>query len=129
MATDEELKQALKAFKKRLKFARLDDESGLSRGGGKKSGIVGLSPPSRFPSWIYQSGVRGLLPATLRPGTGLRYSRWWMARLYLCSGLSKLDRSFIDELGTVFLATLLRRLRFEPSTGPERWRSVLILAM
>jgi hypothetical protein len=30
MATDEELKRALKAFKKRLKLTRLDDESGLS---------------------------------------------------------------------------------------------------
>ncbi len=41
MATDEELKKALKAFKKRLKFMRLDDESGLSRGGGRSRGSRG----------------------------------------------------------------------------------------
>jgi hypothetical protein len=57
MATDEELKRALKAFKKRLKLARLDDESGLSRGGGKKSGIVGISPPSGFPPGIWEELV------------------------------------------------------------------------
>jgi hypothetical protein len=57
MATDEELKQALKAFKKRLKLARLDDESGLSRGGGKKSGIVGITPPSGFPPGIWEELV------------------------------------------------------------------------
>ncbi len=47
MATDEELKRALKAFKKRFKLTRLDDESGLSRGGGKKSGITGHHAPDR----------------------------------------------------------------------------------
>jgi hypothetical protein len=46
MATDEELKRALKAFKKRLKLTKLDEESGLSRGGGKKLGITGITPPS-----------------------------------------------------------------------------------
>ena len=40
LATEEELKRALKAFKKRLKLTKLDEESGLSRGGGKKSGIT-----------------------------------------------------------------------------------------
>jgi hypothetical protein len=44
LATDEELKRALKALKKRLKLTKLDEESGLSRGGGKKSGITGITP-------------------------------------------------------------------------------------
>jgi hypothetical protein len=57
MATDDELKRALKAFKKRLKLTRLDEESGLSRGGGKKSGIVGITPPSGFPSGIWDELV------------------------------------------------------------------------
>ena len=48
MATDEELKRALKAFKKRLKLARLDDESGLSRGS-KTSRIESISPPTGHP--------------------------------------------------------------------------------
>jgi hypothetical protein len=57
MATDEELKRALKAFKKRLKLTRLDDESGLSRGGTKKSGITGITPPSGHPSGIWEELV------------------------------------------------------------------------
>ena len=57
MATEDELKKALKAFKKRLKLARLDDESGLSRGGGKKSGIAGISPPTGHPPGIWEELV------------------------------------------------------------------------
>ena len=33
MATEEEKKRAYKAFKKRFKLTRLDDQSGLCRGG------------------------------------------------------------------------------------------------
>jgi hypothetical protein len=58
MATEEELKKALKAFKKRLKLTRLDDESGLSRGGGKKTGITGITPPSGHPPGIWEELVR-----------------------------------------------------------------------
>lgn len=62
MATDEELKRALKAFKKRLKLMRLDEESGLSRGGGKKSGITGITPPAGHPAGIWDELVeRGKL--------------------------------------------------------------------
>ena len=50
MATEEELKRAYKAFKKRLKLARLDDESGLSRGGSKQSAIAGITPPTGLPA-------------------------------------------------------------------------------
>lgn len=57
MATEEERKKALKAFKKRLKLARLDDESGISRGGGRKSGILGISPPAGHPSGIWEELV------------------------------------------------------------------------
>jgi hypothetical protein len=57
MATEEELKRALKAFKKRLKLMRLDDESGLSRGGGKKTGITGITPPSGHPAGIWEELV------------------------------------------------------------------------
>ncbi len=53
MATDEERKRALKAFKKRLKLARLDDESGLSRGNNRRSGIQGITPPTGHPPGIW----------------------------------------------------------------------------
>ncbi len=58
MATEEELKKALKAFKKRLKFMRLDEESGLSRGNNKKSGITGITPPSGHPPGIWEELVK-----------------------------------------------------------------------
>ena len=56
MATEEELKRAYKAFKKRLKLARLDDASGLSPGI-KTSKIAGITPPSGFPPGIWDELV------------------------------------------------------------------------
>jgi hypothetical protein len=54
--TPEELKAALKAFKKRLKILRRDDESSLSRGAmteGRRSGIAGVRPPEQFTKEIW----------------------------------------------------------------------------
>ena len=56
----EELRSAMKAFKKRLKLARLDDVSGLGRGpmsGGKSSGIVAIAPPNKFPRAVWEALV------------------------------------------------------------------------
>jgi hypothetical protein len=58
MASEEDRKKALKAFKKRFKMMRLDDESGLSRGGGKKSAISGITPPSGFPAEVWEELVK-----------------------------------------------------------------------
>ena len=57
----EELKQALKAFKKRLKVTRLDEESKftrspLSKGGG--SGIVAITPPNQFSQAVWDELVK-----------------------------------------------------------------------
>lgn len=56
MATDEELKKAYKAFKKRIKLMRLDDESGLSPGS-KRSAISGITPPTGHPPGIWEELV------------------------------------------------------------------------
>ena len=59
--TKEELKEALKAYKKRLKLTRLDDESRLGHGAmtrGGKSGIVGVRAPEQFPPEIWDELVR-----------------------------------------------------------------------
>jgi hypothetical protein len=56
LATQEERKRAYKAFKKRLKLARLDDASGLSPGS-KRSGIAGITPPTGFPPGIWEELV------------------------------------------------------------------------
>ncbi|MDG3005281.1 hypothetical protein [Paludisphaera mucosa] len=53
MSTEEERKHAYKAFKKRLKLARLDDQSGLSPGT-KTSRIGGITPPAGHPPGIWE---------------------------------------------------------------------------
>ncbi|MFH1109770.1 MAG: hypothetical protein V1790_11325 [Planctomycetota bacterium] len=58
--TAEELRNAFKAFKKRLKLTRLDDESSLGRGplsGGKSSGIVAITPPHQYPRAVWDQLV------------------------------------------------------------------------
>lgn len=57
MATEEELKRAFKAFKKRLKLARLDDASGLGIGS-KTSKIGGITPPAGHPPDVWDELVR-----------------------------------------------------------------------
>lgn len=57
----EELKQALKAFRKRLKVTRLDDESRIGYGamsGGGKSGIVAIRPPNQFATTVWEELVK-----------------------------------------------------------------------
>jgi hypothetical protein len=56
LATEEERKRAYKAFKKRLKLTRLDDESGLSMGG-KTSRIIGIKPPTGHPPEVWEELV------------------------------------------------------------------------
>jgi hypothetical protein len=64
MSTDsiapEEIKRALKAFKKRLKLTRLDHESKLGVGplsGGRPSGIVAITPPNQYPRKVWETLV------------------------------------------------------------------------
>ena len=57
----EQLKAALKAFKKRLKLTRLDAESQLSRSPtttGRGSGIVAITPPNLYPQAVWDELVR-----------------------------------------------------------------------
>lgn len=58
--TPEELRKALKAFKKRLKLSRLDDESKLGRSplsSGKSSGIVAVMAPNQYPKEVWDALV------------------------------------------------------------------------
>ena len=57
----EELKKALKAFKKRLKLTRLDHESRLGYGpmsSGSSSTLVAIPPPNQFPESVWKELVR-----------------------------------------------------------------------
>ena len=57
----EVLKAALKAFKKRMKFTQLDDESRIGRGpmsGGQKSSIAAITPPDQYPRAVWEELVK-----------------------------------------------------------------------
>ncbi|MBN2210531.1 MAG: hypothetical protein JW709_03970 [Sedimentisphaerales bacterium] len=72
MLAPENLRRALKAFKKRLKLTRLDDESGLGHGSVDKSrgaGIVGVRPPDSYPQAVWDKLVE--LDKLRRAGGGL----------------------------------------------------------
>ena len=54
------LKRAMKAFKKRLKLMRLDDESSLGGGpfsGGRSSSIMAIQPPNQYPREVWDKLV------------------------------------------------------------------------
>ncbi|MFQ5461367.1 MAG: hypothetical protein ACE5E5_01935 [Phycisphaerae bacterium] len=56
----EQLRKAMKAFKKRLKLTRLDDESSLGHGpmsGGRASGVVAIMPPNQYPKAVWEELV------------------------------------------------------------------------
>jgi hypothetical protein len=55
-ATEEELKKAFKAFKKRLKLTQLDDDSRLGHSPltGSRSTVVSIQPPSGFGREIWE---------------------------------------------------------------------------
>ena len=61
----EVLKKAMKAFRKRLKVTRLDDESRMGYGpmsGGNKSGVVAITPPVQYPREVWEElAVQGRL--------------------------------------------------------------------
>ncbi len=69
--TEEELKKALKTFKKRLKLTRLDDDSKLGRSpltGTASERVVSMQPPSGFGKEIWEELVdKGFLK---RDGVG-----------------------------------------------------------
>jgi len=60
MMAPENLRRAMKAFKKRLKLTRLDDESSLGHGSIDKSrgaGITAVRPPDRYPQAVWDKLV------------------------------------------------------------------------
>jgi hypothetical protein len=68
----ENLRRAMKAFKKRLKLTRLDDESGLGHGSAEKSrgsGIVAIRPPDNYPQAVWDKLVE--LGRLQKAGAGL----------------------------------------------------------
>ena len=59
--SSQELKAALKAFRKRLRLTRLEDESRIAGGplsGGRSSGIVAIQPPAGHAAQVWDELVR-----------------------------------------------------------------------
>lgn len=59
--SEDELKKAFKAFKKRLKLTRLDEDSRLGHGpmsSGSKSQIVAIQPPTGFSPEVWETLVQ-----------------------------------------------------------------------
>lgn len=69
--TDEVLKLAMKAFRRKLRHLIAEDESGGGGRygfGGRKSSIRGITPPSEYPREIWEELVKR---GKLRKGDGL----------------------------------------------------------
>jgi hypothetical protein len=61
LPAQEVVKAALKAFRKRLKLTKLNDESKLGRSplsGGKKSQVMAIIPPAQYPKGVWDELVR-----------------------------------------------------------------------
>jgi hypothetical protein len=59
--TPQELKTAFKAFKKRLKLTRLDEESRINASpltSGRRADIVAITPPNQFPQAVWDELVK-----------------------------------------------------------------------
>ncbi|MCA8942406.1 MAG: hypothetical protein KDB80_07565 [Planctomycetes bacterium] len=58
--TKETLKRAMKAFRRRLKLTREEDENRLGHDAmtsGRKSAIVGIKPPEQYPQEVWDALV------------------------------------------------------------------------
>jgi hypothetical protein len=57
--SEDQLKQAMTAFKKRLKLTKLNDESKLGghrpTSSGKQSDVMGIIPPNQFSSEVWKA--------------------------------------------------------------------------
>jgi hypothetical protein len=59
-STDDELKKALRAFKKRMKLTQLDDDSRIGHGpmsSGQREKVVSIQPPAGFGRAIWEELV------------------------------------------------------------------------
>ncbi len=80
----------------------------------------------RFQPWVYQY-VMTIAAIMIVPGErGERLCRLFMIALYLHSGLSKLDVSFRDEMGGVFLDRTFAAVGVDATSWPRGVRSAAI---
>ncbi len=61
VVSEREMNDAMRAYRKRMKLMRLDEESKLGGRGmtaGKKSGIASMEPPKEFPTRVWKALAR-----------------------------------------------------------------------
>ena len=88
-----------------------------------------LGDQNRLQPWVQQYLAVALAFVLFRPANALAIARWYAVVLYAASGLSKLDASFVDELGQTFLLTLGHQVSLTPESWPSRIRTVATLVM
>ncbi len=88
-----------------------------------------LGDQDRLQPWAYQFLVIGPALACLSRARALRVARCYVISLYVYSGLSKLDASFVAELGPTFLAAGLGPFGISPAGWTATARTLAILAM
>jgi hypothetical protein len=88
-----------------------------------------LQDQHRFQPWAYQYGMTALALALLPPGRSLLFARLFVLALYIHSGLSKLDLSFCQGLGALFLHTALKPLGISPWDWTAAVRTGAVLVM
>ncbi len=71
-----------------------------------------LGDQLRLQPWVYQFLVMGVLLVALPPRSALGFASVWIASVYFHSGLSKLDVSFRQGMGPLFVRTAARVLGF-----------------
>ena len=76
-----------------------------------------LGDQNRLQPWVQQYFAVAVAFVMLRPAKALHLARWYAVVLYAGSGLSKLDASFVDELGRTFLVSLGHLV----GLAPESW--------
>lgn len=87
-------------------------------------GFAFLLNQHRFQPWAYQFTVLALFFGLAPPATARRLASWLALSVYFYSALSKLNPSFVNELGSDFLATLgsFVGLTLEPTQlGHWKW--------
>ncbi|HWE39219.1 MAG TPA: hypothetical protein VG406_21900 [Isosphaeraceae bacterium] len=83
----------------------------------------------RLQPWAYQYFLVSIALAACPAGEASGLSRLFVVALYVHSGLSKLDASFVHGLGAEFLAVATRPFGLHPRAWPDWVRTAATLAM
>lgn len=81
--------------------------------------VLMLIDQHRAQPWAYEFLLLGLIVALSRPRRGVVLCRWLVASIYLYSGLSKLDATFLETHGRQLLFGTLAQFGWQPRFWSE----------